>query len=239
MWIPEKEWRYVSAAEMRAADLRCIEGLGIPGAVLMYNAGRAVFSALRELSATGPIGIVCGKGNNGGDGFVVGMLALHAGRTVRLVLLGSSADLKGDARLYHDAFVRSGGGVQEAATEAEASQAVAALSGCAVLVDAILGTGFTGAVRGVPAAAIATWPSLPTVAVDVPSGMNADTGAVSGACIRADVTVTFQAAKFGFRVAGAGDWLGRVRVADIGIPAQCFGAAGVAPAACRSFREHA
>lgn len=218
MWIPEEKWRYVSAAEMRAADRHCIEEIGIPGAVLMENAGAAVFAEVRG----GPVGVVCGKGNNGGDGYVVARHALLAGHAVRVVVLANAGELKDDAKLYHDVYTRLGGSVVYAPGEAEAGAAVAALGDCAILVDAILGTGFAGEVRGAARAAIEAWPRVWTVAVDLPSGMNADTGAPGGACIRADVTVTFQAAKLGFRAAAARPWLGRVRAADIGIPARCF-----------------
>lgn len=218
MWIEEPHWRYVSAAAMREADRRCIEEIGIPGAVLMYNAGRAVFSEVRG----GPVGIVCGKGNNGGDGYVAALLAREAGLATQVVSLARAEDLRGDAKVYHDAFRRLGGEVRYAVEDDEARDAVAGLKNCTVLIDAILGTGFSGEVRGVARAAIEAWPQVWTVAVDLPSGLDADTGAIGGACVRADVTVTFQAAKLGFRAPGARPWLGRVRVADIGIPARCF-----------------
>ena len=166
--------------------------------------------------------MVCGKGNNGGDGFVVARRALLAGRAVKTVALARAEDLRGDAKLYHDVLVRLGGAITHAPDESMATAAVGALADCAVLVDAILGTGFSGEVRGVPRAAIAAWPAQWTVALDVPSGIDADTGARGGVCVRADVTVTFQAAKLGFRNPAAQAWLGRVRVADIGIPPCCF-----------------
>lgn len=219
MWIPEEHWRYVSAAEMRAADRYCIEDLGLPGAVLMYNAG----SAVAEEVAHGPMGIVCGKGNNGGDGFVVAVRALARGQEPRVVVLAGPDTLRGDAKLYHDVFVKMGGKPNYATTESAAASAVQDLADCPVLVDAMLGTGFAGAVRGAILAAITHWPKAWTVAVDVPSGLDADTGEALGPCIRADVTVTFQAPKLGFREPGAKGWLGRVRVADIGIPENAFG----------------
>jgi len=218
VWIPDERWRFVSAAQMRAADTFCIQELGIPGAVLMYNAGRAVFA---EVSG-GPVGIVCGKGNNGGDGFVVGLLAHAAGLNTRVVVLAAADDLRGDAKTFHDAYVKLGGAITHATTEDDATRAVADLAGSATLVDAILGTGFAGEVRGLAHAAITAWPVGRTVAVDLPSGLDADTGQARGACIRAEVTVTFQAAKAGFRAPEALRWLGRVRVADIGIPDTCF-----------------
>lgn len=216
--IPKEHWRFVSAAQMRAADTFCIQQIGIPGAVLMYNAGQAVFAELPP----GPVGIVCGKGNNGGDGFVVGLLAHAAGIRTQVVALAAAHDLHGDAKTFHDAYVQLGGAIIHAATEDDATRAVANLAGRSALVDAILGTGFNGEVRGPARAAITAWPAGWTIAVDVPSGLDADTGQVGGACIRATVTITFQAAKLGFRAPEAQPWLGQLHVADIGIPGVCF-----------------
>jgi len=207
----------VTAAQMREADRRCIEELGIPGAVLMNNAGRAVFEHIEH----GPVGIVCGKGNNGGDGYVVARLALLAGFETRVVLVADPAAIAGDAATFRRAYRRLGGVVTVAADEALARKAVAALADCAVLVDALLGTGVRGEVTGPVRAAIESWPSVPTIAVDLPSGLDADTGAIGGCCVKAQVTVTFQFAKQGFLSETAQPYLGQVIVADIGIPEIC------------------
>jgi hydroxyethylthiazole kinase-like uncharacterized protein yjeF len=207
----------LTAAEMREADRRCIEEIGIPGAVLMNNAGTAVFRELRG----GPVGIVCGKGNNGGDGYVVARLALLAGYSPRVVLLAKPEEVRGDAAIFLRAYRNLGGVLISAETEAQAAEAVAGLDDCAVLVDAMLGTGVQGEVHGPVRAAIEAWPKKPTVAVDLPSGLNTDTGRPCGVCIRADITVTFQFAKRGFSPSEAQPYLGRVIVADIGIPEVC------------------
>ena len=209
--------RFVTADKMREADRRCIEELGIPGAALMENAGRAVF---REIQA-GPVGVVCGKGNNGGDGFVVARLALLAEMDVRVVLLARRDDIHGDALTFLRVYERLGGHVIEANAPDAAATAVHGLSECAVLVDAILGTGVQGEPRGVARAAIENWPDLPAIAVDIPSGLNADTGDAPGPCIRATTTVTIQYPKRGFEAPGAAAYLGRLVVADIGIPDVC------------------
>lgn len=208
---------HLSAAQMREADRRCIEEIGIPGAVLMNNAGAAVFRHISE----GPVGIVCGKGNNGGDGYVVARLALLAGFNTQVVVLAERNFIAGDALTFLRAYENLGGPVTFATTVEGASEAVQGLAGSAVLVDAILGTGITGEVRGVARAAIDAWPTGRCIAVDLPSGMDADTGEPCGACIRADVTVTFQFPKVGFLNPNAAHWLGEVIVADIGIPAIC------------------
>lgn len=207
----------LTAAQMREVDRRCIEEIGIPGAVLMNNAGAAVF---REIKG-GPVGVVCGKGNNGGDGYVVARLALAAGYETRVVLVADPAQITGDAAVFLRAYRSLGGRAEVALDEASAVRAVAGLADCAVLVDALLGTGVKGEVQGPIRVAIEAWPKVWTVAVDLPSGLNADSGEVCGCCVRADVTVTFQYAKRGFTAPSAQPYLGRVVVADIGIPPIC------------------
>ncbi|MCC6793698.1 MAG: NAD(P)H-hydrate epimerase [Candidatus Hydrogenedentes bacterium] len=218
----ENGQKYLTVAEMREADRRCIEEIGIPGAVLMNNAGAAVF---REI-ARGPVGVVCGKGNNGGDGFVVARLGLLAGMETRVVLVGDPDKITGDAATFMRVYENLGGTIQVAQSEEAATNALRALRDCAVLVDALLGTGTQGEVRGPIRAAIEAWPKLKTIAVDLPSGMNADTGEVCGACVRADVTVTFQWPKRGFLNPSAREYLGSMKIADIGIPLYCVNALG-------------
>jgi len=207
----------LTVAQMREADRRCIEDIGIPGVVLMNNAGKAVF---RHVNG-GPVGVVCGKGNNGGDGFVVARLAMLAGYETRLVLAARPRDIKGDAKTFMDVYTRLGGHVLAATEPESVADAVRALADCAVLVDALLGTGTRGEVTGPIRAAIEALPSIRTISVDVPSGMDADTGRPCGVCVRADVTVTFAFAKTGFFTQEARPFLGELDIADIGIPACC------------------
>ncbi len=202
---------------MREADRRCIQELGIPGAVLMHNAGAAVFAEIDS----GPVGIVCGKGNNGGDGYVVARLALLAGYSPLVVLIADPAAITGDAKVYLDAYTRLGGAVQAVQSEDEAQRAIAGLSDREVIVDALLGTGISGEVRGAARAAIDAWPKVRTLAVDLPSGLNADTGEACGCAVCADVTVTFQFTKRGLLEPAAQPYVGRLVVADIGIPEIC------------------
>jgi len=208
----------LTAAQMREADRRCIEELGIPGAVLMNNAGTAVF---REITG-GPVGVVCGKGNNGGDGFVVARLALLAGLAPTVVLAAEPENITGDAKTFLNVYLRLGGNMVVAPDADAAAKAVADLADCETLVDALLGTGISGEVRGTARAVIDAWPQRPkTIAVDLPSGLDADTGEPCGACIRADVTVTFAFMKKGLLAPSAEPYVGRVVVADIGIPERC------------------
>ena len=207
----------LTVAQMREADRRCIEEIGIPGVVLMNNAGQAVFDEIVD----GPVGVVCGKGNNGGDGFVVARLALAAGLETRVVLIADPETITGDAATFMRAYVGLGGGITAVREPKEISAAMRGLEGCAVIVDALLGTGIHGEVHGSLCHAMDEWPHVPNIAVDVPSGMNADTGEICGCCVPAKTTVTFQFAKKGFENPEAQPYLGRLVVADIGIPEVC------------------
>ena len=183
----------------------------------MHNAGTALFQEIDQ----SPVGVLCGKGNNGGDGFVVARLALQAGLDVQVILAAPELSVEGDARTYLRAYQNLGGRLKVVDTPEDVDIALAALSECGILVDALLGTGIQGEVRGMARALIEKWPSVFTLAVDLPSGMNADTGEPCGVCVRADTTVTFQYPKTGFRNVAAQAYLGRLVVADIGIPSVC------------------
>ncbi len=189
----------VTVAQMREADRRCIEELGIPGAVLMNNAGAAVFSEItRRFPSPATVTVVCGKGNNGGDGWVVARLAMLAGWGVRVVSAAPLEALTGDAATFMRVCVRLGAVPVVVDSEARAREEMARSGRSALMVDALLGTGTAGDIRGVPRALIESWPEgVPTVAVDVPSGLNADTGEPCGVAVRATVTVTFAFPKVG------------------------------------------
>ncbi|MFP4501478.1 MAG: NAD(P)H-hydrate epimerase [Candidatus Hydrogenedentota bacterium] len=214
----------LTAAAMREADRRCIEEIGIPSVVLMYNAGKATCAEITG----GPVGVVCGKGNNGGDGLVVAHLALLAGLETRVLLLAEEGELTGDPAIYLRVYKQLGGRVDTATEEDAVRRGVEGLADCHTLVDAVFGTGISGEVRGPKRAAIEAWPAVRTVAVDVPSGLDADTGTPCGVAVHAAVTVTFQFAKRGFENPAAADYLGRLVVADIGIPPSCAPAPGEA-----------
>lgn len=207
----------LSVAAMKEADRRCIEDIGIPGAVLMNNAGQAVANRIDR----GPVGVICGKGNNGGDGFVVARLTLLAGLDTRVVLVADPTELKGDALTFFEAYRKLGGHVIAVTDDDEVRHAIHNLADCTVIVDALLGTGITGEVRGVYRTVIESWPQVHTIAVDVPSGLDADTGEACGCAVRAEETVTMQFSKKGFDMGSAQAHLGRLIVADIGIPAIC------------------
>lgn len=207
----------LSVAQMREADRRAIEVLGIPGPVLMERAGLAVF----ERIDSGPVTVVCGKGNNGGDGYVVARLALVAGYDVHVIALANDADISQDTLLFKNVYTRLGGHCTVCSEEGDVMNALSKVSSDGVIIDAILGTGTRGEVSGLARIAIDSWPKMRTISVDIPSGLNADTGVVCGAAIRANETVTFQFVKKGFESTVAIDYLGTVHVADIGIPEIC------------------
>jgi NAD(P)H-hydrate epimerase len=176
----------------------------------MEAAGRAVAEVVAELASEGPVRVVCGKGNNGGDGFVAARLLRGMGFEVEALLLWPGEELRGDAAANYERF--GGDFVERDLAER--------LAGSGAVVDAIFGTGFEGAPREPATGAIAAINACgaPVVACDVPSGVDASTGEVAGEAVEADVTVSFHAAKLGQRIA-PGKWhCGALRVVPIGIP---------------------
>jgi len=209
-----------TAAEMGRADRRAVEEKGVPGAVLMENAGAAVAAAIRRRYplARRPV-VLCGRGNNGGDGFVVAHRLLDL--QPQVYLAGARADVEGDARHHLTALETSGGTVNELRDDAAWAAARAVVDGADVIVDALLGTGLRDAPRGLVARMIGDLAGAraPIVAVDLPSGLSSDTGDVAWPALRASLTVTFAAPKVAHVLPPACDRMGEVSVADIGIPA--------------------
>jgi ADP-dependent NAD(P)H-hydrate dehydratase / NAD(P)H-hydrate epimerase len=213
----------LTAAEMRHADRRTIEEIGLPGPVLMENAGAAVARLIDErFPSARRVVVLCGKGNNGGDGFVIARRLLA--RQPDVLLLGRRTDVKADARVHLGAYERSGGGLTEV-PDVEAWSAVRdRVLAADLIVDALLGTGLENAPAGVVGAAIrdlatlGALPRIPVVAVDIPSGLASDSGDVSWDTVHATCTVTFGAPKHGHVLPPACDRVGDLMVADIGIP---------------------
>jgi ADP-dependent NAD(P)H-hydrate dehydratase / NAD(P)H-hydrate epimerase len=201
------------AESMRAADSEAIGERGIPSLQLMESAGAALAEAVRDLAKPGPVRIVCGKGNNGGDGLVAARLLAETGFEVETLLLWSSGELSDDSATNHARLAEPG-------RELEAGEVTAALEGSGCVVDAIFGTGFDGAPRSPAKEAIEAMNGCgaPVVAADIASGVDGSTGEVEGVAAGADVTVTFHAAKLGHRIAPGKRSAGELRVADIGIP---------------------
>ena len=229
----------LTRAEVRELDRLAIEEFGLPGIVLMENAGAGVARLLHSLGIDGPVAIACGRGNNGGDGFVIARHLELLGHDVRLLLAAPLAASAGDAAVNAEVAKRSGLPIVDLAV-AQADDWRAALRGAAWIVDALLGTGATGAPRGAVATAIGAINELRgqvpgegraarVLAVDIPSGMDCDTGDRPGACVRADATATFVAAKPGFAAPGACEFTGAVHVLGIGAPAALLGRFGISP----------
>jgi ADP-dependent NAD(P)H-hydrate dehydratase / NAD(P)H-hydrate epimerase len=202
------------AEQMRLIDRWAIEQQGVPSLQLMERAGEGVARAVEALCPDGPVAVICGKGNNGGDGFVAARLLRERGRSVSVIALADEAQLRGDAL---ENLRRLGG---QAPHSLESEAASAALKTASVIVDALLGTGFEGQPRGLVAEAIAAIDvsCAPVVSVDVPSGVDASTGVVEGTAVKATLTVTLHDAKPGLWVHPGKAHAGKVEVIDIGIP---------------------
>ena len=203
------------AAGMRAIDAWAIDERGVPSLELMEAAGGAVAQAAEDVTRPGPARVVCGKGNNGGDGLVAARHLAGAGHEVEVLLLWPAGELSGDAQVNLDRLA------SVPARELPAAELADALADSGVVVDAILGTGFSGAPRDPADTAIAAINGCraPVVAADIASGVDASTGEVEGVAVEAEITVSFHAAKVGHLVAPGKACAGELRVAAIGIPA--------------------
>jgi NAD(P)H-hydrate epimerase len=220
-----------STAQVRAMDRAAIEGRGIPGYELMGRAGEAALETLRRRWPDARrLLVYCGAGNNAGDGYVVARLARAAGLTVRVEAVSSPAALGGDARRAAEECARAGVVIEpfepfEPQGERAAEDAPSARSGPAgadVVVDALLGTGLARAVEGRYAEAVAriNRSCVPVLALDVPSGLDADTGEPLGAAVRASATVTFVGLKQGLFLGRAPDYRGELAFSDLMLPAE-------------------
>lgn len=195
--------------ELGASDRWAIDTLGIPGIELMERAGAALASAALRLLPPGPVAILCGPGNNGGDGLIAARVLHDLGREVRVLLAKEPEAFRGDAALARDRC-----------TAPLAPFDAAALDGSTGVIDALLGTGASGAPRGVALDAIQAVSArgLPVVACDLPSGIDAATGEIAGEAFTAVATVTFHRPSPGHVIRPAKDRVGKLIVADIGIP---------------------
>jgi hydroxyethylthiazole kinase-like uncharacterized protein yjeF len=214
-----------TADGMQKVDHTAIHGIGIPGGHLMERAGLAVATEILERFAPEEVVVFAGKGNNGGDGFVVARELFDAGVEVAVLLLAPADEYAGDARLNLGILANLGVDVRSAAGEdgALTEDSMLLTEMADVVVDAIFGTGFTGAAKGLPAAAIELINEAPgaVVSVDIMSGVGAGTGTVHGPAVLADLTVTLHAAKIGHFVTPGGAFSGEVVIAPIGIPGIC------------------
>lgn len=208
-----------SAVEMRTVDRLAVEEVGIPGAVLMERAGLgAAGELLQWFGDAQRIAIVCGPGNNGGDGFVMARHLVAAGRQVDVLLVEAESKVRREPRQYLEVAKKLGVEVRRVNVTGWRT----ALDGFDVVVDAMLGTGVSGAPRPAFEAAIRAIEAslLPVIALDMPSGVDANDGTIESVAVRADLTVTFHAPKIGLAIAPGRFHAGRVKAIEIGIPAQ-------------------
>lgn len=212
----------LTRAQVRDVDRRAIEDYGMAGLVLMENAGRNAAQLLLDLGAVGPIVICCGKGNNAGDGFVVARHLENAGLNVHVLLALPSDSLSGDAAANFGILKRSGTPIVEPSAGGLLTLWTDELSQADWIVDALLGTGTQGILREpfVTAINAINTSGKRVFALDLPSGMDCDSGLPLGTCVRASHTATFVARKPGFDQAEAGSLTGTVHVIDIGVPSK-------------------
>ena len=215
--------RILNAAQMREADRYTIEDIGIPSLVLMENAGRQVVAAIEaayEERLDGRVAVLCGRGNNGGDGFVVARTLLQRGIDAAVFVIGTVAEIRGDARLNLDILGRLGVTVVEVDDEQSWELHFSEISQCSLIVDAIFGTGLKSALVGMMETVVAdvNAAGIPVVSIDLPSGLSADTSHLIGDCIDASMTVTLGAPKLPLVLPPAEVHAGDVVIADIGIP---------------------
>jgi hydroxyethylthiazole kinase-like uncharacterized protein yjeF len=219
--------RVLNTRQMREADRRTIDEIGIPSIVLMENAGRQAVAAIEAAFddlADRHVGVLCGRGNNGGDGFVVARTLIQRGVATSVFLLGSVADVSGDARINLEVLGRIGLTVVEVTNAQQWELHSSEVSECDLIVDAILGTGFRGQLTGLLETVVAdvNAAGVPVVAIDLPTGLSADTAAVVGQAIEATMTVTLGAPKIPLIFPPADSHAGDLVIADIGIPSPVF-----------------
>ena len=207
-----------SSAQMREIDRHVIEDLGVPGAMLMSNAAAHIAAAALEgLSPGGRAAVLCGTGNNGGDGIGAAAFMIDKGIHVRVFLLGSEERLTPDSREMLQRLTASGGKIEKFC---ESGEIEGYLSRCDVIIDAIFGTGLNSDLRGdaLPAVKMMNSSGARIIAADIPSGVSADTGLIMGDSVNADITVTFSLAKPGHFIEPGCTRRGELRISDIGIP---------------------
>jgi NAD(P)H-hydrate epimerase len=212
---------FLSRHEVRELDCRAIEEFGVPGVVLMENAGRGAAELLVGLGIAGTVAICCGKGNNGGDGLVIARHLDNRQVPVHVLLFARPEELTGDAAMNYQIVARAGLPLRVYPTAAlDPGPLNRELTGSAWIVDALFGTGLAGPVRP-PFDQVITAinrSGARILAVDIPSGLDCDTGKPLGLTVRANYTATFVAKKKGFAEPSAQEWLGEVSVVDIGAP---------------------
>lgn len=220
--------KVLNAEQMRNVDSYTINSIGIPGVVLMENAGRAVVDAMEDFFEEDchmRVAVFCGKGNNGGDGFVIARHLAARGHDPVIILLAQLSNLEGDALINAEVAEKIGLEIREVPDQEALSSLDYDPRDFEVIVDAIFGTGLNSAVRGhfLGAIDLINSSGVPVVAVDIPSGLSSDSGELLGPAVEADLTVTFAYPKLGLVLPPASTIAGEVIVADISIPESAEG----------------
>ncbi len=215
--------KYITSQEMREIDRRTQEDFGISAVVLMENAGRAAFYAAFDMLSKQEhkrVICICGKGNNGGDGFVCARHLLNNGVDTDIFLLGEPDGLKGNAKINYDILRKMGKVIKILKTRDDSEFLKSELKEAQLLIDAIFGIGLSAEVKEPYRSVIdlMNQSGKPILALDVPSGLDATDGKVLGACIKAEKTVTFALPKTGFIKNDGPLYIGRLITADISIP---------------------
>src|SRR5213593_1555608 len=217
--------RVLNSAQMREADRRTIDDIGISSLVLMENAGRQAVAAMETMYSDlseRQVAVLCGRGNNGGDGFVIARTLVQRGVDVAVFLIGRVADVRGDARTNLEILGRLGVTVVEISDSQAWELHFSELSDCTLIVDAIFGTGLNAPVSGLIESVIAdvNASGIPVVAIDLPSGLSADSAEPIGPSIEAGLTITLAAPKLPLVLPPGETRAGDIVIADIGIPAE-------------------
>ena len=217
--------RVLNAAQMKEADRRTIEDIGIPSLVLMENAGRQAVAAMEAMYGDlleRQVAVLCGRGNNGGDGFVVARTLAQRGVDVSVFLIGRVPEVRGDARINLEILGRLGLTVVEIADSQAWELHFSEVSDCTLIVDAIFGTGLNAPISGFIESVVTdvNASGIPVVAIDLPSGLSADSPDPIGPSIEAELTVTLAAPKIPLVLPPAETHAGDIVIADTGIPGE-------------------
>jgi len=223
-YSPAKNGLVMTRDEVRAFDSWAINTVGIPGVVLMENAGRSCAELIKEKLKKikrPKVCIFCGTGNNGGDGYVVARHLLNSEYNVSVIIVGDRNKIKGDAKINLDILERLGQPIEQLNLDEGniPGRVKAFTAGADMLVDAIFGTGLSGQLSNEYKQLLESINALncPALAVDIPSGLDCDAGEPLGAAVRATYTVTFAAVKKGFTSESAAKYTGEIYVASIGV----------------------
>ena len=223
-YLPGNEYNIITRDEARAFDFHAINVIGIPGIVLMENAGRSCAELIKEKLkdiAHPKVSIFCGTGNNGGDGYVIARHLRNAGFNVTVIICGDKDKIKGDAKTNLDILLALNQPVEQVNPDSNSTVQLIEKYGsnADMVVDCLLGTGLSDTVKAGYKRIIETINTVkcPVLAVDIPSGLDCDSGMPLGAAVKADYTITFIALKKGFISEQASIYTGETYIASIGV----------------------